>query len=651
MNHQSRGVIHSWSCGQLCMYWDKRKSPNMLEKGRWNGPAQVVCSESRTIVWISHLNRLLRCARENLRLVSLREFQRHSTFVQTSTQQQLQQMAHQLQNQLRERSGLFQYSDLSDIGNPEDDAHQRDDAVSNSQGSQPEAEPNRKISFDLLSPAERLREAQETPVPETPISSSLEPESPIPTPPIEGESMNEDSGTDTVSAESDEPETDADMQPVYNAVIQENILHSDVLIEDQEALWEQPDKHSAACASFEFDIRDQQFRRFLLKPAEHLDCLVAAAKKSRSEISYSELTPEEKKLFQAAKQKELNCWLDTNTVKAIMRDKIHPSRIMASRWILTWKEDPNATSGRKAKARLVVKGFQDPDIGVLCSDSPTLTRDARMLLLQTISSKNWVVQAFDITTAFLRGRSDDRELAMEAPQELKDLMGMTQSQVCLLQGNAYGRVDAPLLFYKEFRKQLENLGFEAHPLDNCLFLLRNPQNPEILDGILGTHVDDGIGGGNQNFEKALEKLQKTLPFGAREYGKFKFTGLDIEQLPDYSIKVMQSRYIHKIQPIDIPKVRRQDTQSLITSQELTQLRGLCGSLQYAAVHSRPDIATKVANLQKGITSATVETLLEGNRVLREAQQFSETAVIVRPIPYPMCALPALVTQASHQPSN
>ena len=58
----------------------------------------------------------------------------------------------------------------------------------------------------------------------------------------------------------------------------------------------------------------------------------------------------------------------------------------------------------------------------------------------------------------------------------------------------------------------------------------------------------------------------------------------------------------------------------------------CG-LQDAAVHSRPDIAIKVAAcLQKGITSATVETLLEGNRVLREAQAFVDTSVIVRPLP-------------------
>jgi len=642
LSHQSRGVIHSWSCGQLCMYWDKRKAPNMLEKGRWCGPAQVVCSESRTVVWITHLNRLLRCARENLRPVSLREFQRHSTFAQTSTQDQLNSMAQQLRERLRERSGMFQYSDLSDIGpvdnpennpsmnNPDNQTHH-----TSNHNTQPEEEPNRKISIDITADTERLRIAQETPVPESPASA----------PPVGGSLQDEasigptNSDTDEARGSGDEPmETEArasgdvTMEPVYNAVMLENAQNSDSMIEDQESHWHLPDQYEVACASFSFEIPNQQFRKFLRQPEEHLDCLVAAAKKSRNEVVYQDLTPEEKKLFQAAKCKELKCWLDTNTVKAIMRDKIHPSRIMSSRWILTWKEDPNSSSGRKAKARLVVKGFQDPDIGELCSDSPTLTRDSRMLLLQTICSKNWVVQSFDITTAFLRGKSDDRELAMEAPHELKEMMNMDKSQVCLLQGNAYGRVDAPLLFYREFRKRLEEVGFTAHPLDNCLFLLRNEKNPTLLDGILGTHVDDGIGGGNHHFDKALERLQKTLPFGSREYSKFKFTGLDIEQLPDYSIKINQGKYIHKISPIDIPKIRRKDEQSPITSQEMTQLRGLCGSLQYAAVHSRPDIATKVANLQKGITSATVGTLLEGNRVLKEAQQFAETSIIVRPIP-------------------
>jgi hypothetical protein len=102
------------------------------------------------------------------------------------------------------------------------------------------------------------------------------------------------------------------------------------------------------------------------------------------------------------------------------------------------------------------------------------------------------------------------------------------------------------------------------------------------------------------------------------------------------LKVSQGKYIHKIAPIDVPKPRRTEPESLINAQEMQQLRGLCGSLQYAAVHSRPDLASRVANLQKGINKPTVETRLEGSQVLKEAQTYAETSVIIRSIPIKKC---------------
>ena len=293
--------------------------------------------------------------------------------------------------------------------------------------------------------------------------------------------------------------------------------------------------------------------------------------------------------------------------------------------------DPASEDGRKPKARLVVRGYEDPGIGEICSDSPTLSRDGRMLLLQTISSKHWDVQSFDIKTAFLRGKAEGEPLAMEPVRELRDLLKLQPNEICLLRGNAYGRVDAPLLFYREFRSKLEREGFEAHPLDSCLFLLRSKQDPSQLEGILGTHVDDGLGGGTEVFERALQNIQRSLPFGQRERHKFRFTGLDIEQLPDFSIRINQGDYISKIDPIDIPKVRRKETGQKVDNNEMHQLRALCGSLQYAAVHSRPDMCAKVAFLQKKICSATVEDLLEGNRILKEAKEHAQTSILVRPI--------------------
>ena len=98
------------------------------------------------------------------------------------------------------------------------------------------------------------------------------------------------------------------------------------------------------------------------------------------------------------------------------------------------------------------------------------------------------------------------------------------------------------------------------------------------------------------------------------------------------LKVSQGKYIHKIAPIDVPKPRRTEPKSLINAQEMQQLPGLRGSLQYAAAHSRPDLASRVANLQKGINKPTVETRLEGSQVLKEAQTYAETSVIIRSIP-------------------
>ena len=627
---KSRGSdIFPWECGQLCMFWDKRKSPNMIEKGRWCGPAQVVLHESRTIVWITHMNRLLRCARENLRPVSLREFESHRTFVQPNDPQRMSEIAQQLKQNLKERSGMFQFSDLTEVErNVEDPEGINGEGNSN----QPENEPHRRVSDPLVlgEVSTEFQRALETPVPETPARSEIsgiesnrsnEAEDYLPTPPSE-------------QVEDIPPENEAMKvtETVYNVSIIEPGEDGVYLQGDRDTLWDEPKETAFNACSFEFTMPEQQVLKCIKKPELHSAYLTSAAKKSHSEVQYHKLTPKEQELFDVAKHKELSCWLETSTVKSILRNRIHPSRIMSSRWVLTWKMDDKVQGGQKAKARLVVRGYQDPELHQVDTDSPTLSRDARMILLQVVSSSKWRIQNFDIKTAFLRGKSDGRKLAMEPVKELRHLMRLADDEICILEGNAYGRVDAPVLFYKEFRRHLEAVGFEAHPLDNCLYLLRNKKDPTKLDGILGTHVDDGIGGGNYHYDAALKELQKQLPFGSQEFDRFKFTGLDIEQLPDFSIKVSQKDYVHRIDPIEICKVRRGQKDAPINGFELQSLRGLCGSLQYAAVHSRPDIATKVAYLQKEIPRGTVETLLEANRVLKEAKDYAEVALFVRPIP-------------------
>ena len=144
-------------------------------------------------------------------------------------------------------------------------------------------------------------------------------------------------------------------------------------------------------------------------------------------------------------------WLQTSAIRRILRSRLNPEQILRSRWVLTWKPPEEGSNVKGAKARLLVLGYEDPQLTDVARDSPTLSREGRSVVLQTIASMKWELQSFDIRTAFLRGQADPgNPLAVEPPPELRRLMGLQANEVCDLVGNAYGRVDAPLLFYKGF---------------------------------------------------------------------------------------------------------------------------------------------------------------------------------------------------------
>jgi hypothetical protein len=122
-------------------------------------------------------------------------------------------------------------------------------------------------------------------------------------------------------------------------------------------------------------------------------------------------------------------------------------------------------------------------------------------------------------------------------------MQLPDDQVCALIGNAYVSVDAPFLFCKELSSQLRTLGFKMHPLEPCVYYLESWKNGQtILHGARGTHVDDGICGGDSWFHSRLDLLPQKLPFGSYKQRNFVLTGIQLEQLPDFSTRAHQAEY-------------------------------------------------------------------------------------------------------------
>ena len=268
---------------------------------------------------------------------------------------------------------------------------------------------------------------------------------------------------------------------------------------------------------------------------------------------------------------------------------------------------------QKAKARLVILGYLDPKLEELPRDSPTLGRISKMILLQYLASRGWDLKSFDIKAAFLQGKTQgDRVLAIEPVPEIIQAMNLKPGEICKLEKGAYGLVDAPYLWYVAITEELQRLGFISSPFDPCMFNLKHPQHGTV-EGVLGLHVDDGICGGTPYFNSVLDKLEQKYPFGTKKMKQFTFTGIEMQQLPDHSIHMSQSKYIRAINPIQIPAERKKSPNAEVTESERQDLRALIGSLQYASVHTRPDLSSRLSNLQSQINKSTVETLIQANQ--------------------------------------
>ena len=83
------------------------------------------------------------------------------------------------------------------------------------------------------------------------------------------------------------------------------------------------------------------------------------------------------------------------------------------------RPDPQHASVKKAKPRLVVHGYRM--MTEVSRDSLTLSEEGRATVLQSIASCQWKLRSFDISTAFLRGKADDRN---RSPRTLAHQRGL-----------------------------------------------------------------------------------------------------------------------------------------------------------------------------------------------------------------------------------
>ena len=213
------------------------------------------------------------------------------------------------------------------------------------------------------------------------------------------------------------------------------------------------------------EIRDEESILFIIR---EMCFSAAAAQKRRVEVSERSLDATERQMFREAKRAEWSQWVNNDVIELISRRGIDPKRVISSRWVLTWKRvDETPDSARKPKARLVIRGFRDPDLGQFSTASPTLSRQGRHAILTLAAHFQFRIFTLDAKTVFLAGDQSSRTkpIYAELPKDLVSDLDLGPETIARIKKVPYGLSEAPLAWYKRLTTELVKCGFQQVAAD------------------------------------------------------------------------------------------------------------------------------------------------------------------------------------------
>ncbi|CAJ1422108.1 unnamed protein product [Effrenium voratum] len=352
-----------------------------------------------------------------------------------------------------------------------------------------------------------------------------------------------------------------------------------------------------------------------------------------AEVNVNQLTEQKKKEFDEAKEAEISQWLRNEAVRRASTE-VDSARCIRMRWVLTLKETG------KAKARIVLLGYEDPDAhtGTITSASPTMSRRTRQLLLQFKVCRSWRALKGDVKAAFLQGSASEagRSLFARPLPELSRAMGLKEGECVQIMKSCYGLITAPASWYADVAATLEKAGLERLVTDPCCwrFCTSGVDCVKETQGLVCAHVDDFIVIGNEQCEAwmdAMHIFHDRYQWSDWEHGTFTHCGVVLRENEDLSVTLDHSKFVESLEPAIF---EARDDDSPVTEKERSQLRGLLGALQWRCYNTAPQHAARLSLIQSEVNTATIATVKAMNKLLREVQQQRQISVKVNALHCP-----------------
>ena len=369
--------VHDYRPGDLIYFWRSQESGQGRRKpgskqGRYLGPARVLATETRresdgtlrpgSSVWCVRGRSLLKCCPEQLRRASERE-----ELLEGLAREHGHEETPWTFTKVAEEIGGNQYEDIS-MERPSEEEQQRAQDVTR------EVPPTRYRFRGKRAVPEASEDMEPTPEEERSASQGSRPPRPR-----AGFLAHSDS-----SQEKGELWTQQVPESAWSAQAVD--------------YWNSPD------AAVEVSLDLPENTRSWGRATQNLQgYFIGALKRRAVEVSEKRLSPQELQQFKEAKAIEVKNFIAAEAFQTLPPPlRPHHSQAIGMRWILTWKQKEDGS--RKAKARAVLLGYQDPAYEHRATTSPVMTRQSRQMLLQAAANHRWTVHKGDVSGAFLQGR-------------------------------------------------------------------------------------------------------------------------------------------------------------------------------------------------------------------------------------------------------
>ncbi|KAL2234657.1 UNVERIFIED_CONTAM: Retrovirus-related Pol polyprotein from transposon TNT 1-94 [Sesamum indicum] len=252
-------------------------------------------------------------------------------------------------------------------------------------------------------------------------------------------------------------------------------------------------------------------------------------------------------------------------------------KALQNRWVYRVKKESDGK--KRYKARFVVKGFQKR-YGIDFTDifTPVVKLTTILLVLSMVATDNLELQQMDGKTAFLHGDLEE-EICMVQPEGYNG----DDQEVCRLKKSLYGLKQAPRQWYRKFDNFMLEIGFSRCNADHCCYVKRFDE----FFIILLLYVDDMLIAGSNVKEINRLKDQLSRKFDMKDLGEAtQILGMKITRDKGTGkLWLSQSDYIEKMR--------------------VTPYASAIGSLMYAMICTRPDIAHAVGVVSRFISNPGV----------------------------------------------